>query len=605
MATAYKTNLSQTSPELFEKREGEPPCRLNCPAGVNASAYVGLIAQGKFTQALDVIRQHMPFPGVCGRVCHHPCETECNRGDYDKPVSIATLKRAAAEYGRVNGVTPSIQEKHAHTIAIIGSGPAGLTAAYDLRRKGYQVTIFEKEPEPGGMIRAAIPFYRLPRDVVDQDIKDILDMGIELELNIEVGKDVSLRELEMNYDAILIAVGTQKSIILKIEGIENDGVFWGVDYLRRVKSDYSPDIGEKVVVIGGGNVAVDAARTSLRLGAKEVSLACLESQEHMPAHKWEIEPAVEEGLKLYNGLGPGRILGNENHQAVGVEMKEVESLFDADGRFNPVLSDATECFLEADTIIIAIGQAADTYFLGGLEGIELDNRKLIDVDPVSLETGRTGIFASGDVVSGPKSIVDAVNAGHEAAESIHRFLNGLDLQGNRTKEEVELPVPEGIPVYNYERHVPEKPEAEERVEDFREEKYGLTRDEAVAEAKRCLNCGNCYLCGPECSLEVTGGICPVIRCRKSSVNGPCGGSMDGLCETGDGEDCGWQLIYESLKNNEKLDNMQEGIPPKCWSYLETKYLEGSAVESGAIGDSEMMALAEKVGETDNFDSTTS
>ena len=593
MATSYKTNQSPTSPGLFEKREGDPPCRLNCPASVNAAAYVGLIAQGKFAQALDVIRQHMPFPGVCGRVCHHPCEAECNRGDYDKPVSIATLKRAAAEYGRVDGTTPSIQEKHAHSIAIIGSGPAGLTAAYDLRRKGYQVTVFEKESEPGGMIRAAIPFYRLPREVVDQDIRDILDIGIEMQLNVEVGKDISLRELEMYYDAILIAVGTQKSIMLKIEGIENEGVFWGVDYLRRVKSEFLPEIGEKVVVIGGGNVAVDAARTSLRLGAKEASLVCLESREQMPAHAWEINPAIEEGLSIYNCLGPGRIVGDKNHKAVGIEMKRVKSLFDADGRFNPLFSDEPECFLEADTIIISIGQAADTYFLGALEGIELDNRKLIDVDPVSLETGRTGIFASGDVVSGPKSIVDAVNAGHEAAESIHRFLNGIDLHQNRIREQVQLPMPEGMPVYDYERHVPEKPEAEERVEDFREEQYGLSREEAISEAKRCLNCGNCFLCGPECSMDISGGICPVIRCRKSSVNGPCGGSMDGLCETGDGEDCGWQLIYESLKNNEKLDNMQQAIPPKCWSYLETKYLEGSAVEAGAIGDSEMLNLAEE------------
>jgi NADPH-dependent glutamate synthase beta subunit-like oxidoreductase len=593
MASSYKTNQSPISSGLFEKREGDPPCRLNCPASVNAAAYVGLIAQGKFAQALDVIRQHMPFPGVCGRVCHHPCEAECNRGDYDKPVSIAALKRAAAEYGRVDGTTPSIQEKHAHSIAIIGSGPAGLTAAYDLRRKGYQITVFERESEPGGMIRAAIPFYRLPREVVDQDIRDILDIGIEMQLNVEVGKDITLRELEMHFDAILIAVGTQKSIMLKIEGIENEGVFWGVDYLRRVKSEFPPDIGEKVVVIGGGNVAVDAARTSLRLGAKEVSLACLELREQMPAHDWEINPAIEEGLRIYNCLGPGRIVGDENHKAVGIEMKRVKSLYDADGRFNPLLSDEPECFLEADTIIISIGQAADTYFLGDLEGIELDKRKLIDVDSVSLETGRVGIFASGDVVSGPKSIVDAVNAGHEAAESIHRFLNGIDLHRNRIREQVQLPVPEGMPVYDYERHVPDKPEAEERVEDFREEQYGLSREEAISEAKRCLNCGNCFLCGPECSLDISGGICPVIRCRKSSVNGPCGGSNDGLCETGDGEDCGWQLIYESLKNNGKLDNMQQTIPPKCWSYLETKYLEGSAVEAGAIGDTEMLHLAEE------------
>lgn len=591
MGTAYKSNLRPVSAGLFEKREGDPPCRLNCPAGVNAPAYVGLIAQGKFSQALDIIRQRMPFPGVCGRVCHHPCEGECNRGEYDKPVSIATLKRAAVDYGRVHGYFPVIQEKLAHSIAVIGSGPAGLTAAYDLRRKGYKVTVFEKDDSPGGMIRAAIPFYRLPREIVEQDINDILDMGIELKLKQEIGVDITIRELEMHYDAILIAVGTQKSIMLRIEGIENDGVYWGVDYLRRVKSEYPPEIGGRVLVIGGGNVAIDAARTSLRLGAEEVTLACLETRQQMPAHAWEIEPAVEEGLKILNCLGPGRIAGDVHHQATGVEMRKVESLFDPDGRFNPRFAEGEGCFIAADTVIISIGQAAETYFLNSLEGIELNNGKLIEVDPVTLETGRAGVFACGDVTSGPKSIVDAVNAGHEAAESIHRFLNGMDMRQGRNPEKVELPVPEGMPVYDYERHVPQKPEAEERVEDFREVQYGLTRDQAVAEAKRCLNCGNCFLCGSDCSVEVTGGICPVIRCRKSSVNGPCGGCLEGLCETGDGESCAWQLIYEVLRDNGKLANMQKEIPPKCWSYLETKYLEGSAVQTGAIGDRKMLEIS--------------
>ena len=591
MAAGYKSHLRPVSPGLFEKREGAPPCRLNCPAGVNAAAYVGLIAQGKFSQALDIIRQRMPFPGVCGRVCHHPCEAECNRGDYDKPVSIATLKRAAVDYGRTAGSIPVIQEKLAHSVAVIGSGPAGLTAAYDLRRKGYKVSVYEKEDKPGGMIRAAIPFYRLPEEVVDQDLNDILDMGIELKLKMEIGKDITIRELEMYHDAILIAAGTQKSIMLKIEGIENDGVYWGVDYLRRVKSDYPPEIGDKVLIIGGGNVAVDAARTSLRLGAKQVALACLETREQMPAHDWEIEPALEEGLEIFNCLGPKRVVGNSEGKAIGVEMKKVTSVFDAEGRFNPQYAEGEEVFLEADTVVISIGQVAETYFLNSLEGIEVDGRKLIEVDPVTLETGRTGIFACGDVVSGPKSIVDAVNAGHEAAESIHRFLIGMDLHENRSREQVQLPVPEGMFVYDYERHIPEKPEAEERIEDFREEQYGLTKDQAVAEAKRCLNCGNCFLCGSECSVEVTGGICPVIRCRKSSVNGPCGGSMEGLCETGDGEACGWQLIYEVLKENGKLENMLKPIPPKAWSYLETKYLQGTALETGALGDEEMLELS--------------
>lgn len=592
MTAGYIRTNRPNSPGLFEKREGDPPCRLACPAGANSPAYVGLIAQGKFSQALDIIRQAIPFPGVCGRVCHHPCETECNRGDYDKPVSIAALKRAACDYGRKDDPVTIVQEKTGHSVAIIGSGPAGLTAAYDLRRKGYKVVVFEKEAEPGGMIRAAIPFYRLPRGIVDQDIEDILGIGIDLKLNVEIGKDITIRELEMYHDAVLIAVGTQKSIMLKLEGIENEGVYWGVDFLRRAKSDYPPEIGEKVLVIGGGNVAIDAARTSLRLGAKDVSLMCLETAEEMPAHPWEIEHALEEGLRVFNCLGPKRIVAGDGNKAQGVEMLSVKSLFDTSGRFDPQYDEEKVTFFEADTIIIAIGQVAETYFLNSLAGIEVDSGKLIQIDPVTMETGRPGIFACGDVVSGPKSIVDAVNAGHEAAESVHRYLNGLDMYEGRIREKVELPVPEGMPVYEYERHVPEKPEAEERKEDFREEQYGLTREQAIAEAKRCLNCGNCFLCGEDCSIDLTGGICPVIRCRKSSVNGPCGGSMDGLCETGDGEACAWQLIYELLKENNKLDNMLSEIPPRCWSYLETNYLEGTAAVGGAVGDREMQKIEE-------------
>lgn len=590
MTSAYKPSSRAVSEGLFKKREGDPPCRLACPSGVNASAYVGLIAQGKFSQALDIIRQAMPFPGVCGRVCHHPCEEECNRGDYDKPVSIAALKRAAADFGRKDDQVPVILEKMGHSIAIIGSGPAGLTAAYDLRRKGYKVSVFEKESEPGGMIRAAIPFYRLPKEIVDQDINDVLEIGIDLRMNIEIGRDITIRELEMYHDAILIAVGTQKSFMLRLEGIENEGVYWGVDFLRRTKSEYPPEIGDKVLVIGGGNVAVDAARSALRLGAREVSLACLESPEQMPAHDWEVQHAVEEGLKILNCLGPKRVVARGDNQASGVEMMYVKSLFDVNGRFDPQYKEDKTIFLEADTIVLAIGQVAETYFLNSLEGIEVDSRKLIQTDPITMETGRPGIFACGDVVSGPKSIVDSVNAGHQAAESIHRYLNGIDLREGRVNEPIELPVPEGMPVYDYERHIPEKPEADVRREDFREEAYGLTREQAIAEAKRCLNCGNCFLCGADCSIDVTGGICPVVRCRKSSVNGPCGGCLEGLCETGDGEDCAWQLIYELLNKTGKLDNMQQNIPPKCWSYLETKYLEGTATATGAVWDKEMKQL---------------
>jgi len=593
MAIRFKFHPGDSLPdELFKKREGEPPCREACPAGVNVAAYVGLISQGKFEEALDVIRQRMPFPGICGRICHHPCESECNRGEYDKPVSIAALKRAAADYGRRDDYKRLVvEDRFGHNIAVIGSGPAGLTAAYDLRRKGYKVTIFESEARPGGMLRAAIPFYRLPEEIVDRDINDILSIGIDIELNTEVGRDVTVRELEMYYDAVLIAVGTQKSVVLKLEGIDNDRVYWGLDFLRRAKSDYLPQVGDRVLVIGGGNVAIDVARTSLRLGARSVSLACLETREEMPAHSWEVEAAEEEGLVIHNSLGPRRILGDASGSVVGVEMVEVASVFDEKGRFNPQFIENSERVLEADTVIIAVGQTADLQFLNSVEGVEVTERRLIRVDDTTLETGRPGIFACGDVVSGPKSIVEAVNAGHEAAESIHRYLSGKDMRKGRSRTTEVIPKPEGLPIYDYERQVPQRPEAEVRKGDFREEKYGLTREQAIAEARRCLNCGNCFLCGEECTIHITGGVCPVIRCNKSSVNGPCGGSIEGRCEIDKNEDCGWQLIYDVVKRAGRLGDLREVMAPKCWSYLENNYLKDTAAALGALGSEEILKLA--------------
>ncbi|NLJ99790.1 MAG: FAD-dependent oxidoreductase [Clostridia bacterium] len=577
--------------DLFEERAGEPPCRAGCPAGVNAAAYVALIAQGEFNRALDVIRQRMPFPGVCGRVCHHPCEDECSRGEYDEPVSIAALKRAAADFGReAERDGPILKDRGGHRVAVVGSGPAGLTAAYDLRRKGYGVTLFEKDEKAGGMIRAAIPFYRLPEEVVDRDIEDILDSGIDIRLGTEVGKDVAIRELEMYYDAVLVAVGTQKSALLNMDGVENDRVYWGLDFLRRAKSHFPPSIGSNVLVIGGGNVAVDVARTSLRLGAQDVTLTCIEPRDSMPAHIWEIDAALEEGIAIRDSLGPLKIIGNEKGKVVGVEMARAEILLDEGNTPRPQLIAETAEIYEADTVIVAVGQTADTGFLDSTGDIGITDRNLIEVDEITFKTGRPGLFACGDVTSGPKSIVDAVNAGHEAAESIYRYLNGMDMEKGREKIEETIPKPRDIPVYDYERHVPQRPEAEDRKVDFREERYGLTEEEAVEEAKRCLSCGNCFVCGDECILHITGGICPFVRCNKRMTNGPCGGAEEGLCEIDQKSECGWKQIYDQLSKHHKLDNLKETIPPRNFSYLENKYVEGSAAVIGSPRIREILKL---------------
>jgi len=479
---------------LIEKR-GIPPCRATCPAGTNVQGYTALISQGKFKEALEVVMRRLPYPGICGRICHHPCESECNRAQYDEPIAIATLKRAAADYGW-EGLPPvePVKPWQAEKVAIIGGGPAGMTAAADLVARGYRVTVFDANDLPGGMMLSAIPRYRLSRDIVARESQRLLEMGIEFRGQTVVGRDITLAEIRSQFDAVLVAVGTQKSRSLNIEGISASGVLLGLDFLKAINAGQPPAVGRRVLVIGGGNVAMDVARSALRLGAAEVHVASLEARHEMPAHSWEIEEALEEGIVLHPSWGPKRIL-QQDGKVTGVEMLQVSSVFDENRRFNPKFIPNSEKVFEADTVILAIGQTSDLSFLPADLGLEVTRGGTIVADPLTKATAVPGIFACGDVVSGPASVVEAIAAGHEAAISIERYLSGQDLAEGRSLEKPEkLGPPEGRLVLASRRRQQRAAPVAERIKDFREVLLGFTPEVAQEEAKRCLNCGVCSEC---------------------------------------------------------------------------------------------------------------
>jgi heterodisulfide reductase subunit A2 len=480
-------------------KDNRPPCVLSCPAGVNCQGYVALVAAGKFREALKQIQERNPLPSVCGRICHHPCEEACNRGEIDEPVAINPIKRFVADYCRQHPVegeetdadVAAPIDPNKPRIAIVGSGPAGLAAARDLALLGYPVTIFEALAKPGGMLLAGVPRYRLPRDILQHDIDEILKLGIELKTNTRIGRDLSLADLKGGgYKAIFLAIGLWKGRDLAIGGIDLDGVLQGIDFLKQASLGKKKRVAGRVVVIGGGNVAVDVAMTALRLGAREVKLACLESREEMPAHAWEITDALEEGVILHTSWGPERILG-EKGKVRGIELKRCTSVFDKEGRFNPSFDEKVTTRIETDMVIVAIGQRSD---LSGLEGIPTTSAGLLQADPVTLETAKEGVFIGGDAVLGPKSAIEAIAQGHEAAISIDRYLQGQDLRADRAKKETEpAPAPKE-PVTKKPRITEPKLAVAKRSKNFKEINSTITREQAMAEAQRCLNCGLCSEC---------------------------------------------------------------------------------------------------------------
>ena len=487
----------QAIPNVFvvEKR-GIPQCRAACPAGVNVQGYVALVGQGKYKEALDLIRRDNPLPIVCGRICFHPCETNCERGKIDEPVAVNALKRFVTDWelkqGKEEKVEP-IEKKYEEKIAVIGSGPAGLVAAYELVKNGYSVTIFESQNEIGGMLKMGIPEYRLPRDLLDLEVKRLQDSGIDIQTGVTVGKDLTIDQLrEKGYKVILLAVGAQKSWKLGIEGEDHQGVLHALDLLRDVNSKKKFELGSKVAVIGGGNVAIDAARTALRSGAEKVSVFYRRSREEMPAFSADVEEAKREGIDFQFLVAPKRIL-SENGKVTALDCIRMElGEPDKSGRPRPIPIEGSNFVINFDTVILAIGEAPDLSFLP--KGCKITRRKTIECDPLTLETCWPDIFACGDVVTGPATVVDAIAAGKRAAVSIDLYVRGQDLKAGR---EGEIKFVEEISKEGVEKRprqvMPVIP-VEKRIRGFEEVETGFTEEMVLREAERCLNCGGCSEC---------------------------------------------------------------------------------------------------------------
>jgi len=474
---------------LQDKEEfKEAPCLTSCPAGIDVPRYVHLVSEGKFAEAAAVIREKVPFPRVLGYICPHNCELKCRRGELNEPIAIRALKRFATENDdkhwkdKLKSVTTTGKK-----VAIVGSGPAGLSAAYYLSRLGHSVTILEAASRPGGMMRTAIPRFLLPQEVLDEEIAEILSFGAELRLNSPVENASEL--LTDGYDAALLAIGVQVGSKLPIPGNDLQGVFVGLDFLRDVSEGKDVKLGGNVLVIGGGGVACDVARTAKRLGVPRVAMAFLESRETMPAPSHDAKQTEDEGVEYYPSRSFKQIL-SENGQVKGVECLQVKWMkFDEEGRLQLETVPDSEHTLEADTVIFAIGQAINSQFVER-SGLELTSRRIIKASPDTLETNLNGIFVSGDVVSGPASVIEAIATGRKAAISIDIYLGGEGLIKEELSEEKEIP-----PYLGREEGFIEKARVEpslrpagERIRCFEAVELPLSGEQAEAEGCRCLKC---------------------------------------------------------------------------------------------------------------------
>ena len=559
-------------------------CMMACPVHTEAGRYVNLIAEGRYEEAYRVARAPNPFASICGRICAAPCEAACRRGKLDQPIAIRALKRFVTERFGVESLIDVIKLQELFRtqikpkdkkVAIIGAGPSGLSCAHDLALMGYQVTVFEKQQVPGGMLRLGIPEYRLPRELIRMEVNAILSLGINLELGKVFGHDFFLKDLRTaGYDAIFIAMGAHKSRILNIEGSNADGILNAVDYLLNVNLGYRVDLGEKIVVIGGGNVAfdvarsvarrekpeslassditaaLDVARSAVRFGAKKVDMVVLESRDEMLADEEEIGQALEERIMIHNAVGPKRIL-TRNGKVEGLEIWNVDSIFDKEGRFNPQFVSGSERVIEADSIIISIGQLPDLSFIQPDDGIAVSPRGMIEINPETLATSSKGVFAGGDVAFGPRIAISAIADGRRAASSINTYLGGTESAQSEVKITCfNTATYQPQPGYT---QIPRQPIPNlplERRVGIAQVELGYNEELARREASRCFRCWEntifegdsdlgteCILCGgcadicPENCIEIISkrqysldtkseeGIAAEFQIDKENING--------------------------------------------------------------------------------------
>lgn len=475
------------------------PCMLNCPAGTDCQRYVKQIAQGDYHGAVKIIKEKLPLPASIGRVCPHPCENACRRKLVDESISIAYLKAFAADRDLESGAPyrPGIAPEIGKSVAVIGGGPAGLTAAYFLRQKGHRVTIYEAMPKLGGMLRYGIPEYRLPKAVLDQEIAQIAELGVEMKPNFRIGRDATLEQLRQSHDAVIVAIGAWSSMSAHVPGEELEGVWGGIHLLREIALGNRPAIGEKVVIMGGGNTAMDACRSAVRLGAKEVSVVYRRTIDEMPAEKIEIQEAMEEGVTFRFLRNPAEIIG-ENGKVKAVKLQVMElGEPDASGRRSPVPVEGSFETIEVDSFIAAIGQKV---LPAGFEALELNRKGIIAADETTFRTNLEGVFAIGDATNRGASIaIAAIGEANQCADVVDSYLAGSIVPHCKPYYSQRQVTAEQYTAYEKKdraRMVCKAPD--ERVKSFEEMNLGVTEEQARAEAARCLECGchdydNCSL----------------------------------------------------------------------------------------------------------------
>jgi len=498
------------------------PCKTACPVHTEAGKYVTLISQGRFREAYAVARRPNPLASICGRICAAPCESVCRRGEIDAPISIRALKRFVTErfgvesmmdFSVLSEIYGGRADRYDEKVAVIGSGPAGLGCAHDLALLGYRVTIFEAAPVAGGMLRLGVPEYRLPRALIQLEINAILSLGVELRTGVRIGTELTLSDLRREgYAAIFLSVGAMKSRDLQIPGLELDGVLRGIDYLLNINLGYRVEMGRRIIVIGGGNVAVDVARTAarggeqtnlqrnlsivqamdvarsaVRFGARDVTVCCLESESEMPASREEVEEAAVEGIRFWYRVGPKRIVG-ANGVVTGVEFLRVSRVFDENGRFDPKVIEGSEHILETESVIVAIGQTGELSFLQPEDGVATRGGRIV-VDPDTLATTAAGIYAGGDAAFGPRIAINAVADGKRAAKSIDELLRGAPRRGEDELVEVVIE-PRWDRDYDFEAIPRQKPPARPlaRRIGIAEVEECFSERAARREGRRCLRC---------------------------------------------------------------------------------------------------------------------
>jgi NADPH-dependent glutamate synthase beta subunit-like oxidoreductase/NAD-dependent dihydropyrimidine dehydrogenase PreA subunit len=500
--------------------QGTSPCKTYCPAHISVQGYIKKAGQGKYDEALKVIKRDNPFPAVCGRICPHDCENHCTRAKIDESVAIDDIKKFIAdkELDAGNLYVPEIYDHYTEKVAVIGGGPAGLTAAYYLAEEGYPVTVFERNAAPGGMLKFGIPSFRLEKDVIDAEISVLEKLGVEFRCGVNVGSDVTLDELrQQGFKAFYVAIGAQDARKLNVEGEDLQGVISGIRFLRQVNEGRLDAIEGDTVVIGGGNVAVDVARAAMRLGNRNVKMVCLEKDEEMPTVPDEKDEAIAEGIQICNSWGPVRILGSEG-RVTGVEFRRCVSVYDEEGRFAPVFDDSQTVVMPCSNVFLAIGQAMDWGALLEHSKAVVGPGGVVKVAEISYQTDEPDIFAGGDCATGPKFTIDAIATGKSAAISIDRFLRGNDLFKNRGGEFRAFDK-ENADLSGFDRMARQRPHhaaASKALETMGDTRTTLTEEQlqketqrclgcgvAVLEPAKCIGCGNCYVKCEFDAIELT------------------------------------------------------------------------------------------------------